>query len=411
MSTITDLNYPEKLKLRIRPKKALNLENRKIRVCMIIDSFDAGTKGDGGAESQLLTLIPALVEMNCRVLVITRWEGSGKRVERFSKFLVHRLNARNRLVFGVALFLSLIKNRNDYDLLHIHTPNLAAFVGALAGFLLKRPVLVKNRGVSEFEHIRKTFRGRFRIKLMDLWYANWLVLNKEGERLLVELGVSFDKIYHGRNGVDTSLYQPIDSELRKLRRAEAGLKEDAFVVTFVGRMIKIKQVDVLIRAWAKVCKQIPDAVLLLIGEGEEKDALQNLVQRIGVDENVWFIGKVLAVKVAGYLQFSDISVLPSRSEGMSNAMLEAMSVGLPVVATSVGSAPEIIKHRENGLLINCEGDIESELAEALKMLGRDLFLHRSLSKKARKHIVEKYAIDRVAVSYRNLYSRLLEKQR
>jgi len=144
--------------------------------------------------------------------------------------------------------------------------------------------------------------------------------------------------------------------------------------------------------------------LLLLGEGpyEEKNKLTALRDELGLSGLVRFAGKVSNVKE--YYDMSDIFVLPSISEGLSNALLEAMSSGMAVVASNVGGNKEIIEDKKNGLLFEV-GD-KQDLAEKLSVLCNDKSLREELGVNARNKILKDYSIDIVTEKYIRLYNEI-----
>ena len=137
----------------------------------------------------------------------------------------------------------------------------------------------------------------------------------------------------------------------------------------VARLTSVKGVDVLLKALAYLQAFYPTAQLLIVGEGPDRESLGDLSVRLGLDSSVHFTGALPLEQVASMLKISDIFVLGSRTEGLPHVVLEAMAGGLPVVATHVGGIPEIVRHGENGLLVQPENP--QVLAMAVKQLLDD----------------------------------------
>jgi glycosyltransferase involved in cell wall biosynthesis len=136
-----------------------------------------------------------------------------------------------------------------------------------------------------------------------------------------------------------------------------------------------------------------------LGTGPEEKRLREMA-----GDGVWFFGMIEDVKP--YLTAVDLYVQPSSTEGLSNSLLEAMSCGLPVIATGVGAAPEIIMHGENGWLIPAQ-DSNSMLDAVLRLLG-DKEMRSSLGGSARQYAVMHYDLPGVVFRLRELYERLLD---
>src|SRR5207302_207489 len=133
------------------------------------------------------------------------------------------------------------------------------------------------------------------------------------------------------------------------------------------RLYYQKGIDVLIQAWGIVHKQLPQARLIIVGDGPIRHQLKYIANALGVDDSIEFVGQ--QNNIVAQLQRGSIFVLPSRWEGMPNAVLEAMACGLPCVATRVSGSEDIITHGVNGLLV--EPEAYMGMAQALLTLLHD----------------------------------------
>ena len=159
---------------------------------------------------------------------------------------------------------------------------------------------------------------------------------------LVELGTAGERIRVLRNGVDLELFRP--SHRDSLRR-ELGLS--GFTIASVGHLIERKGHDLVIRALAA----LPDATLLIAGDGPERAALETLATGLGVAERVRFLGAVDQSALRDIYNCADVLVLASSREGWANVLLEAMACGTPVVASAVWGTPEVVARPEAGVLM------------------------------------------------------------
>jgi len=167
-------------------------------------------------------------------------------------------------------------------------------------------------------------------------------------------------------------------------------------------------VDVLIRAWPEVVKQAAAVRLLILADGPERHALVTLTQQLGVAEQILFAGEVPHSEVASYLAASEVFVLPSRHEGMSCALLEAMAAGRACLASDIRANREVIQPGVNGLLFKTEN--ASDLAARLAELLEDEALRARLGEAALRTVVERYSIEVVARQYLRLYEALIENR-
>ncbi len=144
----------------------------------------------------------------------------------------------------------------------------------------------------------------------------------------------------------------------------------------IGRMVKQKGFDLLIESFRGLSADRPELHLLLAGDGPARSALESQVKRMGLARCVAFLGSVQHERAVGLLQHAEVFVLPSRHEPQGIVVLEAMASGTPVVAARVGGVPEIVRHRENGLLFS-GGDTDA-LAAAVDCALTDNGLRASL---------------------------------
>ena len=150
----------------------------------------------------------------------------------------------------------------------------------------------------------------------------------------------------------------------------------------------------------------PDLLLVLIGREDNQAAyLKRMVEDNGLKESVIFTGEIK--DVSPYLHASDIFILPSQSEGMSNAFLEAMATGLPIIATTVGGAKDALEHLENGLLIRYKDP--QQIIESILLLTEDKELAERIGKNSRITAIEKYSLDQISDKYLELYQKLVTK--
>jgi glycosyltransferase involved in cell wall biosynthesis len=173
---------------------------------------------------------------------------------------------------------------------------------------------------------------------------------------------------------------------------------------YVGRLSPEKGVDVLLQAVRLIVSQEPAFRLRIAGTGPGLGEMGELARSLGVGGSVEFLGEVS--DVAGQLSQASMLVLPSRSEGLSIAVLEAMGVGLPVVATRVGGTPEAVSHGTTGLLVEKE-DVEG-LAGAVLKLWRDRELARRLGTAGRESVVSRFDVRAMVARYEAMYAEVVE---
>lgn len=218
--------------------------------------------------------------------------------------------------------------------------------------------------------------------------------------LIDEIHLPPDKIININNCIDTDRFKP--SSNRDAIRNELGYSDNDIVIAIVARLAQVKNHELLIDAFNIVAQNQYRAKLLIIGDGPLRDQLEEKTSQYGLNEKIKFLGD--RDDVERILPAADISTLSSLSEGISLTVLEAMSCGLPVVATSVGGNPSIISDRENGFLIK-SGDLDNYV-EALNKLIDSAELRITMGIKARKNVIDNWSLKIMVNKYEELYDEL-----
>ena len=236
------------------------------------------------------------------------------------------------------------------------------FAAIVAGRILGVPSVVKLHG-SDINLIAKIPGPRRMMAWALPKAARVVAVSKPLAAEVVALGVPEDRVRVVMNGVDGDLFKPGD---RKAARAELGLPQDQPIAIYVGNLKPEKGVIDLGKAWAGVVKQVPDATLLVIGDGPLKGELEAVTS--GLAERVRLIPRQPLERVPLYMAAADILVLPSHFEGTPNVVLEALASGRRVVATAVGGVPDLITSDTLGALVPA-GDpdaLAAAIASALR---------------------------------------------
>jgi glycosyltransferase involved in cell wall biosynthesis len=382
-----------------------------LRVHMVVRLFYPWV---GGAERQAHKLARILKEKkNVQVEIVTGWwfRGTSQRevldgipVFRnqtlWEMFGIRGLRRFGGYLYMASLFWYLWRRRADYEILHVHGLNYHAAVAVLAARWFNRKTVVKLANSGQASDIRKMRMGqqlplsRFLIPLAlqsDRFVATSNAIVQE----LIEAGVPADRITQLPNGVETdSIPARVDYALH-----------DSVRLIFVGRLHEQKGLDVLLAAFQQLSSAYPhlNLRLQLLGDGPLRSDLMELSQTLGIAPQVDFAG--MTDQVFEHLQEADIFVLPSRAEGLSNALLEAMTCGLPVVVSNIAANVSVTEHEKNGLVFSA-GDPNS-LASALALLLEQPELRARLGKAARQTIENRYSLDSIAERYVSLYRDIL----
>lgn len=222
-----------------------------------------------------------------------------------------------------------------------------------------------------------------------------------------KLNVSTDvKIEVIPNFVDVAKFIPI-SLMEKPRKPDffdCKFKDDKKVLVHVSNFRPVKRLGDVVAIFAKVHQEIPSR-LVLIGDGPERSRIENMVHEMNIHDDVCFLGN--QEDFIPVLQSSNLFLLPSENESFGLAALEALSCGVPVVASNAEGIPEVVLNREVGLLSDV-GDIENMAKNALTILTNNS-LHEAMSKNARKLVEDRYNKERLMDFYEDYYYRIMAK--
>ncbi|MFC7229682.1 glycosyltransferase [Salinirubellus salinus] len=235
---------------------------------------------------------------------------------------------------------------------------------------------------------------------VTLPFADVVVSNsRAGAEHYLERGVEWSNLRVIPNGRRLDEYR--DASGGGLRAA-LGVPPDALVVGTVGRLVERKGHFDLLRAWARVSDAVPDAHLVVVGYGPERDALEALADDLGVGSTVHFTGA--RDDVPELLGTMDLFVFPSHWEGHPGALLEAMAAGLPIVATTVPGSDELVSDRETGLMVPPRDPVS--LGDAVERLCRDSQLASELGERAQAEAFERYTLAHMVDRFEILYEEL-----
>jgi glycosyltransferase involved in cell wall biosynthesis len=361
----------------------------------------------GGTEGQAGCLAAGLAARGHRVTVLTLARPDAPARETREGVMIERtVTARGRgLVFAVTYGASLLRQlrrlRADRSILHAHHLYLEALAAAWVGRRGGLPAIAKvacGGADGDFARLRRTgiIHGLPLLRRLRRVVA----ITGEIESELLAHAFPADRIVRIPNGVDVDrFFPPRDPDAARER---VGLAPES--VLFLGRLEAQKGLDGALQAWSQVARRRAGAQLVLAGEGPARADLEAQSQRLGLGNSVRFLGR--RADPEDLLRAGQIFLLPSRSEGMANALLEAMATGLACVATRIGGNSELLAHGVTGLLVP-PGNVEA-LADALLALLEDPGLRRQLGTAARAAAVERYGMDRVVRRYADLYAELLE---
>jgi len=205
------------------------------------------------------------------------------------------------------------------------------------------------------------------------------------------------------NGINSDDFVT-DMSSRQQQRVAYGVDDQAILIGSVGNIRPVKGYDLLVEAAAIVCRHDSAVQFFHVGEGEMREQLEARCIELGIGDRFHFLGATK--EVPRFLSALDIYVQPSRSEGMSNAILEAMAARLPVVATDVGGNPDLVEHGVTGLLTL--GENIAALTEQLLQLVKQPQMRSTLANSAYSQIQEKFHISCMLRNYKSKYNEMIK---
>jgi sugar transferase (PEP-CTERM/EpsH1 system associated) len=339
----------------------------------------------GRVQSAICSTTPASRDMRRRVpddvpvFELRRREGNDPRVVRD----LYRLFRRERP-----------------DVVHTHAWGTLV-EGVVAARLARVPCVVHGEhGTLQL----RPYQARIQRRVWGMTTQVLSVSRKLSERMRASTGFPLERIRTIRNGVDCSTFTPA---LRDEGRRLLGLAPGVLAIGTAGRLVPVKDHACLVAALALLRDRGLEFAALIAGEGPLREPLQAQIAAARLEPYVKLLGHT--EQIPAVMAALDIFVLSSKSEGMSNTILEAMASGTAVVATEVGGARELIDHGRSGLLAPSENP--SALAAAIEALASDPERRRTIAHAARHDAAREFSLTRMVSDYESLYVELSNRRR
>lgn len=300
--------------------------------------------------------------------------------------------------FDISLPFKLRRILKKYEVDVIHTNNFVSWLYAvLSCFLVFQKITIVHTEHSLVDGGKK--RRYILEKILALFTDHLIAVSQSVKNALVRTcNIDPVKVEVIENGVNTEKFKPADDTCAAVR-SSLGISDDSIVIGTVGRLVPVKDHATLIRSVNELVNDGSNICLILVGDGSERSALEALAEELKINENVHFLGEQ---KQIGRLLCSfDIYAVSSISEGMSISLLEAMSTGLPVVATRVVGNVDLIEEGTNGVFAQVSNP--EDLARATEVLIRDAKLRKRLGENNRKKIETQFSQKRTLTRYIELY--------
>lgn len=388
-------------------KSIINKESKPFAICMLSARFFPHM---GGSEMQALYLSKKLIEKGHKVFVCTqRYKKDLKSFEVIENVPVYRLfdsgvPVISSFVFMLSSFCFLLKHREVFDVIHVHLASSPALTALLFGRMFRKKVLIKfagARATGDIETSKKKILGRLKLFILKKYAPGFICPSGEVRDEMLRQGFWQEKINLIPNGVDIERFSPALPEEKLKLKKELLPDANSFYVIYTGRLEEGKGLECLLDAWDTVASANKNAILVVVGEGRLKQKLVKVCKEKKIEKEVLFIGRVNNVEK--YLKACDLFVLPSFGEGLSNALLEAMSCGLLVLASDIGGNREAVISGHNGFLFT-SGDA-NQLAEKINLIIKRYKEFSEISKNARATVEKNYSFEIITSKYEELYKK------
>lgn len=287
----------------------------------------------------------------------------------------------------------------------VHTRNLAALEASAPAWAARVPVRIHGEHGWDMSDIGGTNpRHRLARRLYRPFVHRYVALSNHLRHYLEDgVGIATSRIAQIYNGVDLQRFSPDDREAASVPGYPFD-GQDVWTVAAVGRMQAVKDPVNLARAFVLACRMNPGATgrlrLVMIGDGPQLAEVRSTLSDAGLLERAWLPGE--RNDVAAILRRVDAYASPSKAEGISNTILEAMASALPVVATRVGGNPELVEDALTGRLVPAENS--EALARALLEYLLDPALARRHGRAGLQVVERRFSLDRMVTDYDNLYA-------
>ena len=365
--------------------------------------------GVGGLENGLVNLINHIPSDRYRhaIICLKGYSDFRNRITRKNVKII-ALNKREGQDFR--LYINLFRTLKELNPDIVHTRNLATIEGQIIATVAGiRTRIHGEHGRDIFDLHGKNLKYNLLRRIIRPAINHFIAVSKDLENWLINtISVEPDHIDQIYNGVDSYTFCPRSKRPPNNFGPEGFFTEDSFVIGSVGRMAAVKDYPNLVKVFLTLLKKEPTQKnrlrLLIVGEGDSRKKCIEMLREAGAEAKAWLPGE--RSDIPELLRTMDLFVLPSLGEGISNTILEAMSSGLPIVATRVGGNTELVKEEEcTGKLV--PPGIPETMADAISTYYRNSSLLDSHGKSARKLIESRFSMETMTNSYLKVYDKAL----
>lgn len=311
---------------------------------------------------------------------------------------------RKDLTYAMGVAWTLFKERREYDVAYFLMQGLQLATGLPVARLLGKPIVMKFSCSGLVVGMRDSWIGRLELLFLKKWAAKILILNPGMAEEAIEVGIDQSRLGWMPNPVDTDYFRPVEPEQRAAYRRELNIGEDVPLAVFVGRLDDQKKIPLMLGGFARYARKRPQAKLAILGDGPLREEVRGLSSSLGLDDNVFFGGRVPSSGVLKWNQVADTCMLVSAVEGLPCSLIESMSVGVPPVVSRIPAHTQLIEDGVHGVLT--EFGNEESIAQGLHRVLDDRDLRERMGAAARRRMIEEYSTARVGDCYDALFKEL-----
>ncbi len=370
-----------------------------MKILHVIDS-----EGLYGAEVMLLNLVDGQVRsgMYPTILSIGDMGVGEKALEKEARrrgYVVWSVRMRRGPNFLEALRIVAAARRDAVDIIHSHGYKSNILFGFMPRAIRGIPVIATLHGWTTTEGLSRMRLYEW-LDAVSLRFVDAVVLvhqdmlRKKRKGILKRI-----KLHVVNNGIPVDELPLLAGETNNLDKAIIEFCKGGYTIGSIGRISTEKGYRNLIQALGRLSKEVKDARVLIIGEGPERKALENMAKELGLFERVMMPG--YRNDARDYLPYFNVFVLPSLTEGLPITILEAMNVGIPIVSTRVGGVPDVLDYGKGGLLVDRSN--AEEIAKGILKLHREPELGRSLGEWAQAEVRKRYLSEQMVARYNEIY--------
>ena len=370
---------------------------RKIKIAHITGWIHVGGKENGMVN--LVNAMPSEIFEN-HVYVFRR---GGILLQRINRDKCNVVELGDKLGNDLSLYFKLFTLFRRYGIHILHTRSWGTLLeGIISAKFARVPLIIHGEhGLVKAGTQKHVLTQRLFWRMTDNVMCVSEMLRK---KLVRKIGYPLHKIQVIKNGVDISRFDIDDCSYEI--KSTLGLKPETPLFGSIGRLVPVKNYALLVRAAKLVIDRIPEAHLVFVGDGPERQKLETLAQDLGIVEQIHFLAwRKDAHKI---YQALDAFVLSSVSEGMSNSILEAMASRKPVVATEVGGNPELVVHERTGFLVPSNDAMR--MGEAIIRILLNPEQGRRLGEAGRQRVEEQYDLNFMIRNYEKMYINIARRK-